>query len=259
MQRVRGAAHVDIGRRGLIDLHQAGSAKAMLPRVDGSVPEVVFLNTSGGMTGGDVLRYSLAVGTDTQVTATTQTAERAYRSIGGHSDVAVELRVGSGGHLDWLPQETILFDGAALHRTTRVTLAQGATFLGVDSVVLGRRAMDETVTRLTFEDRRDVTGPNGPIHSEHVALTDDVLTDPKALGLHYAIATMVAIGPDVADRLPGLRAVLPDFAAASAWDGRMVARFVHADPAMLRRAVIRAIVAWRGRPMPRVWQAEAHL
>ncbi len=58
MQRVRGEARVALGRAGLRDLRQAGSAKAMLPRVDGDVPEVVFLNTAGGVTSGDRLDYA---------------------------------------------------------------------------------------------------------------------------------------------------------------------------------------------------------
>ena len=86
MQRRRGEAAVRLRLDGqavrLVDLRQQGSAKAILPRV-GRVPEVVFLNTSGGLTGGDRLSYAVALGDGVTATATTQTAERAYRSGGG--------------------------------------------------------------------------------------------------------------------------------------------------------------------------------
>jgi urease accessory protein len=61
-----------------------------------------------------------------------------------------------------------------------------------------------------------------------------------------------------ADRLTALRAALPTDgpvrAAASAWDGRLTARFLSADAYALRRAVARAVTALTRRPLPRVWQ-----
>lgn len=100
-------------------LRQQGSAKAILPHVGGH-PEVVFLNTAGGLTAGDRLSYATEVPAGMRLTATTQTAERAYRAEGGEAEVRVTHRV--EGWLDWLPQETILFDCAALHRVTEIDL-----------------------------------------------------------------------------------------------------------------------------------------
>ncbi|HEX9858209.1 MAG TPA: urease accessory protein UreD, partial [Paracoccaceae bacterium] len=87
MQRSRGRATVGLrlqdGRTVLQELHQSGSAKALLPRVHQADPEVVFLNTAGGLTGGDRLEYGLRLGPGCRATATTQTAERAYANAGG--------------------------------------------------------------------------------------------------------------------------------------------------------------------------------
>ena len=105
MQRSRGSAFASFALRsgavGLVDLCQQGSGKAMLPRVAGPVPEVVFLNTSGGLTGGDALAYALEVGAGCRITATTQTAERAYSSLGAQAHLRVTARVGPGGRLGW--------------------------------------------------------------------------------------------------------------------------------------------------------------
>mgnify|MGYP000514701203 CR=1 FL=1 len=99
MQRSKGEAAVTLafsaGRVALRGLRQRGSAKAILPHV-GAVPEVVFLNTSGGLTGGDRLAYGLSVGDGARAVATTQTAERAYLSAEGVARVDVALSVGSG-------------------------------------------------------------------------------------------------------------------------------------------------------------------
>ncbi len=97
MQRVAGRAGAVIGPGGRLErLWQQGSAKAMLPRMHGRAPEVVFLNTAGGLTGGDRLDYTLEVGAGAVVVGTTQTAERAYRSSGGAARVETRLMVGPG-------------------------------------------------------------------------------------------------------------------------------------------------------------------
>ena len=261
MQRVRGAASVSLGRAGLRDLAQSGSAKAILPRTDAPWPEVVFLQTAGGITSGDRLGYALEVGAGTRATGGTQTAERAYRAPHGPGRIATRLTVGQGGRLDWLPQELILFEAADLARETAVDLAPDAAFLGVDMLVLGRAAHGETVARARLDDRRTIRRGGALLHAEHLALGPDAFADPAALGGMRAFATLVLAAPGCADALAPLRAVLPAdgpvAAAAGAWDGRLVARLHAPHAAPLRRALVRAIVALRGAPMPRAWQCDA--
>ena len=256
MQRTRGEALVRLGRSGLVDLRQSGSAKAMLPRTDDPHSEVVFLNTAGGVTGGDRLSYALTLAAGTRATGATQTAERAYRTSGGTGSITTRIAVGPGARLDWLPQEAILFEGSATRRETMIDLAADATILMADAIVLGRGAMGEVVGRARLDDVRTVRRDGKIAHQEHLALTPEAIADPDALAGARAMATLAMVGPGVGDALAALRAVLPDFAAASAWDGRLVARFLSRDPAALRRALIRAIVVLRGGPVPRVWQAE---
>ena len=187
MQRTRGAAGATVkardGRTVLEGLRQQGSAKAFLPRVDSPDPEIVFLNTAGGLTGGDKLSYSVSVGARGRATAATQTAERAYRAAQDVAQVEVRLRVGAGAELHWLPQETILFDGAALDRRTEVDLAPDARFLMVETVVLGRAAMGEAVAVLDFTDRRIIRRDGVPVMVEPLRFDTDALrrTGPAAL------------------------------------------------------------------------------
>jgi len=129
-QRSRGEV-VATWQAGRLDrLRQAGSAKAIaLPG-----PELVILNTSGGLTGGDRLSVDLTVGDGCTVTATTQTAERFYRAAEGTAHVAISARVGAGARLDWLPQETILFQGCAVNRHTEIDLAPDAACLMAETL-----------------------------------------------------------------------------------------------------------------------------
>lgn len=249
LQRVDGAAAVRLGPRGLERLAQRGSAKAMLPAVHGGRAEAVFLNTAGGVTGGDRLAYDLVL-TAGAATGTTQTAERAYASPGGAARVDVTLTAGPGARLAWVPQETILFEDSNLHRATTAHLAEGATLIGCEMLVLGRRAMGERPERLRLTDRREVRMGGAPLWIEPFALTPDRLRpSPALLGGAAALATLYVVGRGAED----VRFAPPEGVehGASAWDGRALLRMRAADPAPLRKALARALAALL--PLPRVW------
>ncbi len=254
LQRAKGEACVTLAADRLVRLRTEGSAKAILPGgTQGR--EVVFLNTSGGLTSGDALTYALDLQAGQAVT-TTQTAERAYRADGPAARMDVRLAVGPGGWLDWLPQETILFDKAALDRRTVIDLAPGAGCLALEAVVLGRAAMGETLTQVRFRDRREIRRDGAPFWIDPLALDNGALTAGSAvLGGARAFASIVMTGEAA---LAPLRAVLDEpgvEAAASAFAGRTVLRMRAADGWPLRRQIIRALHVLRaGRPLPRVWQ-----
>lgn len=238
----------------LARLHQAGSAKAMLP--PGDLCEMVLLNTSGGLTGGDRMQIAVTQAPGTHLVATTQTAERAYRSVTGRAQVQARFEVGAAAHLDWLPQETILFDRAALLRDQEIALSGDATCLWAETLILGRAAMGEVVTQLDLLDRRRVTRDGRPVFVENLRLTDAALArqGPALLAGCRAFATLVLVAPDAADRLGRARDALGAAGAASAFDGKLVARLMAGDGWPLRQALIRLIRAIRPGPLPRVWQ-----
>lgn len=252
MQRAKGEALVALGPDRLERLRTEGSAKAILPEGHAG-REVVFLNTSGGLTSGDHLRFGLTV--QGRATATTQTAERAYRATGTPARMEVRLSVGQGGWLDWLPQETILFDRARLDRRTVIDLAPGAGCLALEAVVLGRAAMGETVRDLTFRDRREIRREGRPFWIDPLALDASALDGSATLGGARAFASLI-----VTEEIPlsPLRAVLDEpgvVAEASAFAGRTVLRMLAPDGWPLRRQIARALhILRRGQPLPRVWQ-----
>lgn len=254
MQRSQGEASVAFLGERLAGLRQQGSAKALLPRVRG-VPEAVFLNTSGGLTSGDRLAY--ATRTDGHLIATTQAAERAYRADHGPAHVTVRHRVEGAGWLDWLPQETILFDRADLDRETVISLAPEAGCLMLEAVVLGRAAMGETVKTLRFRDRRRIERAGVPVFLEPFAL-DAPPVRPAILGSARAFATLVLCARGAEDAVSAVRAVMAEEgveAAASGWDGKCVVRMLAADGWPMRRQILRLMdVTRRGAAPPRVWQ-----
>jgi urease accessory protein len=262
MQRTRGRARVHLAATPhgakLAGLHQSGSGKAMLPKVHDPVPEVVFLNTAGGLTGGDRLDYAVTVDAGGRAVATSQTAERAYAAVSGEAEVDVHLSVGAGGHLDWLPQETILFERCSLRRHTRVDLQGDASILMVESVVLGRAAMGETLSDINFHDTRTITRDGVVVLHEPVGLSAyDLSTGAAGLNGSRAFATVILAAPNAPDRVEQIRALsLPDGVewGVSGWDGKCVMRLMAADATPLRRALYQTLTTLRGRQMPRVWQ-----
>lgn len=260
-ERSHCAARLSFRRTGvwtrLAGLHQSGSAKAFVhPTASG--PEVVFLNTSGGMTGGDRLAFGLVLEAGCRVTATTQTAERAYRSDAGAALVTVDHEVGPGAHLDWLPQETILFDHSALERATTIRLGKDASCLMMEAVVLGRAAMGETVRALSLTDRRRVLREGAPVLVEPLRLTDAALTaGTGVLQGARAFASLALVGQGAEAALGAVRAVLDEpgvGAGASGFDGKLTVRLMAADGWPLRRQILRLLAVLRAGPLPRVWQ-----
>jgi urease accessory protein len=261
IERSQGAArlafrHLD-GKTRLADLHQSGSAKAFVHPAKGG-PEVVFLNTSGGMTGGDRLAFGLTLGEGCRVTATTQTAERAYRSDAGVAEVEVLHDLGPGAHLDWLPQETILFDGSALARRTEVSLAAGASCLLLEAITLGRAAMGEVVRTIDLKDRRRVLRQGVPVLVEPLALGTPALTaGTGVLQGARAFASLALVQAGAEARVTAVRAVLDEpgvTAGASAFDGKLTLRLMAVDAFPLRRQILRVLAVLRDGPLPRVWQ-----
>ena len=132
----------------LTGLYQRDPLRVLFPDVpEGEIPTAVLVTTSGGLVGGDRLDVSVAVGDGAEAMMFGQAAEKVYRSAGPTSRIAVELSVGRDGWLEWLPQETILFEGARLERRTLIEIAPGARALAGEILVFGRIAGGERLSR----------------------------------------------------------------------------------------------------------------
>lgn len=264
-QRARGALHLAFKRRGnatvLAGLRQEGCLKARFPRAErGAWAGAVTLNVSGGVAGGDKLATRIEAAGGTACTVASQAAERFYRALPGTapSHVRTEIAVTPGAALEWLPQETILFDGCALDRVLAVDMAADGWFLGVEQVVFGRAAMGETLRDARIRDTIQVRRAGRPVLHDAIRLdgaVQDALGRPATGGGARAVATIVHAGPDAGARLDALRAALDGHeAGASAWDGLLLARVVAPNGIGLRAAVVAGLAVLRaGRPLPRVW------
>lgn len=262
MQRSRGTGRLVAGLRGgrtcLDRLYQEGCCKLRLPRAHGAALEAVLINTSGGLTGGDAIAWEAEAAPGARVVVTTQACERAYRSTGEAARVSARLVVGRDARLDWLPQETILYEASRLERTLEVELDEGATFTAVEAVLLGRGAMGEAARGARFADRWRIRRGDRLVHAETTRLTGaDIERDgPSLIAGHNAFATVLAITPRAGEKLDALRALLPPeaLAAASVTGERLVMRALAPSGLALRRILAPAVALLSGAgSLPCLW------
>jgi urease accessory protein len=265
LQRALGELRVGVKRSGeqtvLDDLRQAGCLKARFPRrVEAGWMDVVTLNTGGGVAAADRLDVAVAAGEGTRVTVAAQAAERFYRALpqDAPSRVRTRLTLAAGAALEWLPQETILFDQSALDRRLEIDMAADARFLGVETLVFGRAAMGETVRQAHLRDLIRIRRDGTLLLHDAIRMdgaVDDLLQRAAIGQGARALATLVYVAPEAEAALDSVRQALgPTEAGASAWNGMLVVRILGPDGAGVRRAVVAVLAALRpSRPLPRVW------
>lgn len=265
LQRARGVARLtSLQRSGdtrLATLYQDGCAKIRLPNTHSNALEAVLINTAGGLTGGDEVDWSIAVSAGGRLVATTQACERIYRSIGGAATVRTHLSVGPGAHLDWLPQETILFAGGRLDRAIDIDLADGASLNAVEAVLLGRDAMGETARDAWLHDNWRVRRNGRLLHAEATRL-DGLDPERDSLSLlagARALATVlhVAASNTAAEAsLHRVRQLLPQgqSIAASQIGDRLIVRALAPTGLALRRLILPVLAELSGAGhLPRLW------
>jgi urease accessory protein len=252
--RLAAAATDGITRRTRV--HEAGSLRVRFPNVVGpDALDAVIVNTAGGMTGGDCFAIDVGVTAGGRLTVSTAAAEKIYRSLGADTKIDIALKVGNDSTLHWLPQETILFDQARLHRSIDVDLATDARLLLAEAAIFGRAAMGEKLQTGHLTDRWRVRRDGKLIFAETSRLDGAIakqLDDCAVAAGGAAVAALIAVpGDDTI--LAALRSTaFAGETGISAWNGIAVARFVAADGATLRRDLTNVLTTLRGE-LPRSW------
>jgi urease accessory protein len=259
--RARGAVRFDVHARDGVTrrgaLHESGSLRVRFPSPEGEGLSGVFVNTAGGVAGGDRFDIEIVAADSARLTLTTAAAEKIYRTPGPAAQINIALKVGAGAHLGWLPQETILFDRARAQRRFDIDLDGAASLLLCEIVVFGRAAMGERVEQGEFIDRWRLRRGGKLIFAETVRLDGNIgakLARPAVAKGGAAIGTALIVPGDEA-LVERIREASESFAGEvgiSAWNGFAMARFCAQDAAALR-ADMMAVLARSGAALPRLW------
>jgi urease accessory protein len=250
-QRSIGEVRLRLECHGVTQLREAGALKMRIPR--GS-SEAILINTGGGIAGGDAFAFDIGVGDNARLTVTSQAAERVYLTLGPAASIKTSLRADEGSTLFWLPQETIIYEGAALRREYAVHLGNGSKFLAVEPIVFGRREMGEAVETLQINDSWRIWRGGALIHADALAIGPGIPGSTASLGEARAMGTIICIAEDAEDRLESVRDALGPLSGASAWNGKLIARLLAEDGFILRKQIISALHALAGaEALPKIW------
>jgi urease accessory protein len=214
------------------DVFERSPIRIMFPRIGGHpVEEAVLINTGGGVAGGDRLECSVTALPGASIAVTSQAAEKVYRALDAPARVATTLKAHESARLAWLPQETIVFNAARIHRTTEIELFAGAQLLALEWLVLGRAAHGEIVVAGSVSDGWRVKKDGRLIWADSFRITDEIFPHLKTKALLSnctAIATLIYFGLDLDKRLDFLREIIPSLGctcAATLVSGLIVVRF----------------------------------
>lgn len=246
------------GRSFIDGLRQSGALKMVFPRRNDKL-EAIIVNTAGGITGGDQFQIEARAGVGTALTLTTQAAERAYRAQAGQTGrLKTSLTASADATLHWLPQETILYEGARLTRDLTVQLASNASFLMVEPVLFGRRAMGEDLNDLEFRDRVSIHRDGTPLYLDGVHLTGDVakqLDRPAIGGGARAMANLIWVAAGAGGALNHVRELIGLNGGASLIKPDvLVVRFLAQDGFDLRCSLVPVLEHLTQNKLPLSWR-----
>ncbi len=255
-----------VTRLGHLDQH--APARALFPRAEpGMPPEAVLITTSGGLADGDRIDLSCALDDGTQVRVAAQAAEKIYRARDAEpAQVTTRLTVGASARLDWLPQETILFDGARLMRKISADVAPGGWLTMSDMVVFGRIARGERFRVGSFVDRWTLRGAGELVWIDATRLEGPSLPlldhrygydGAEAVGLWIGQGERATV--ELRDAIREALAGAEGRGGATLLDGVLIVRLMGGAQAV-RRAMIAVILAERRYAgltpdLPRVWHS----
>ena len=263
--RAQGAVKFDVRlqdgvtRRG--SLHESGSLRVRFPTPEAEGLSGVFVNTAGGIAGGDRFDIDISTGEGSRLTLTTAAAEKVYRAGGPAAQLNIALKAGARSHLAWLPQETILFDRARISRRIDIDLVEDAQLLLCEIVVFGRAAMGERV--LAWRVRRSLAAAprrrlSPMLLAETIRLDGDIgekLARPAVAKGGVAIGTALIVPGDEAmvERIREVSETFGGEVGISAWNGFAMARFCAQDAARLRADMMSVLGRASGAVLPRLW------
>ena len=248
LERASGAGRVVLtgGESGgrIADLYQKSPISLVFPTVDDRrCKDVVVINSSGGVAGGDRLEIEVVALAHASVSVTTQAAEKIYRALERPARISTRLKAFESAKLAWLPQETIIFNGARIARQTEIDLCPGAEIIALEWLVLGRIESGEEVLGGYILDSWRIRLDGRLVWADGFLVADETFAHlhRKALLSRWrAIGTLIYFGPRLDARLGVLREIAASLdcqCAATIVGAIIVVRVAAAAGADLKRGL----------------------
>ena len=238
--------------------------KPLYPEGD-AVCHTIIVHPPGGIAGGDALSLEVTAGEGAHALLTTPGDGKWYRSAGPWARQSLRFELAAGAILEWLPQETIVFDAARADLATHVRLAADARFIGWEVLCLGRTGSGERFSRGELRTSTLVLREDRPQWLERGRIEGGgpLLESPAGLAGHTVSGTLLAAAPGIEDGLvAACREIQParGEGAITRLPGMLVARYLgdaseaarHWFVALWR--VLRPALLQREAVEPRIWR-----
>ncbi|MFH7027765.1 MAG: urease accessory protein UreD [Heteroscytonema crispum UTEX LB 1556] len=232
----------------------------------------VILHTAGGVVGGDRLSLNFHLQPNAQALITTSTASKIYRSNGLQARQTIEIKVDAGACLEWLPQETIVFNGAIYRQDLRVELATGASWIGWEITRFGRSARGEKFLQGEWRSHTEIWQEGKPLWIDRQWLpgSEEVFHSPHGLAGQPITGNLVwvggAVSPEIVEKARSL--FTPNYSLLTSNSLAGVTRLEHGFLCRYRGCSTTEVRNWfisvwqllrmsflsRGNSIPRVWQ-----
>ena len=231
-----------------------------------AVCHTILLHPPAGIVGGDSLSFDIDVGDATHVLLTTPGAGKWYRSDGRVASVSQRVRVAGGAVCEWLPQESIVFDGAIGVLDNHIALEPGATLIAADMLCLGRTGSGERFSSgsMTLRNRITLEGRTLWLERGRLEGGGELLVSPVGLAGQPVVATLLVHAAGVDDALRNACREVGCEAGESGVtllpNGLLVARWLGpaTEPGRIwtKRiwALLRPAVTGRKSDEPRIWR-----
>lgn len=238
--------------------------KTLHPEGEG-ICHAVIVHPPGGIAGGDHLEMRVRIGSAAHALLTTPGAAKWYKANGLLATQDLDFDVDSGGVLEWLPQETILFDAARAQMQTRIALHGDARYAGWEIACLGRRAAGERFRSGLWRQRLRIFRDDVLIWGDYGDVRGDDPLLHSMLGLQgrpvvgRLLIAAGAVPPDVLERCREVTGAEGDAYALSALPDILVATYLgdHAEAARAwfeaLWALLRPWYAGSEAQRPRIW------
>jgi len=230
---------------------------------EGGVCHAYILHPPGGVVGGDRLCLNLEVESGAHALITTPASAKFYRTRFATAEQTQVFKVAAGGVLEYLPQDTILFDACRVNTRTRIELAPGAKFAGWEILCLGRPASGEAFNHGSCRQAYELYRDGKPLVLERTLLQggSPLLRAPWGLA-DYPVTGTLLLSDANADMLALAReagAGVHGMFSASLMQGVLICRLLGGQGIEVRDALARVWAdvrpAWIDRSpcRPRIW------
>jgi urease accessory protein len=258
----------DAGRTVLAHRHHRGPLvvqKALYPEGD-AVCHTIVVHPPGGIAGGDRLEIRASAGSSSHVLLTTPGAAKWYRANGREASQKVRLDIADNAIVEWLPQETIVFDAGQARIDMTIELQRNARYFGWDIAVLGRRASGERFESGALRQATTIRHGGRELYVERAMIPggDALLDSPVGLAGCHVFGTLFATGKACGDALlDACRELAPEDGArhgVTRLPEVLIARYLGGSPQAARFyfaalwSRLRPWLAGREACMPRIWR-----